>query len=337
LIALLVFPLCLSGCAGPQNPLSPAGAQAGHISDLWWFYFWTLLAVYTLVLLFLLWAVFRVARRPFLPRGASSVIAPEAAGDRRLMRWVAGSVTVTVVLLFVLFLGDLFTGKSIHSLRAADPLTIRITGHQWWWEINYEAQIPSNIVITANEIHIPVGRPIQFKLESHDVIHSFWVPNLDGKKDLIPGHPTTVWLNATQPGIYRGQCAEFCGHQHANMRFLVIAEPEPDFKKWLSHQRENASIPDTQSEIDGQKVFMRGSCVMCHAIQGTLAGGTVGPNLTHVSSRRMLAAGRIPNTRGYLAGWILDPQHLKPGNKMPQHSLPPSDLFALLDYLQSLK
>ena len=326
----------LSGCSGRQNALDPTGIQAGRIDHLWWFYFWTTLAVYLLVLLFLFIAIFKVSRKPYIPSGERQRIVTGEKGDKRLTVAVGVATGITLALLFVLFLADLFTGKSIHSLHSPDALTIKINGHRWWWEATYETLIPSKMVTTAYEIHIPVGKPIQFKLESHNVIHSFWVPNLHGKKDLIPGHPTTIWIRADKPGTYKGQCAEFCGHQHAHMRFLVVAEPQDEFDKWMAHQNANAHIPDTQSQIDGKKYFMQGTCIMCHSIQGTMANGRVGPDLTHVASRQMLASGRVPNNRGYLSGWILDPQHLKPGVQMPQQNLSPNELNALVDYLQSL-
>jgi cytochrome c oxidase subunit 2 len=334
----LIIVGCATGCSGPQNPLNPAGLQAARISNLWWAYFWVTLFVYCIVIFFVLFAIVRVSfRKESGAENQSEIVIPSAKRENRLTVAVGTAVGFTVLLLFLLFFADLFTGKSIHSLHIADPITIKINGHLWWWEAVYETAIPSNRVTTAYEIHIPVGKPVQFKLESQNVIHSFWVPNLQGKKDLIPGHPTTIWIRADKPGIFKGQCAEFCGHQHAHMKFIVVAEPEADFDKWLAHQNSNAQIPSTQGEIDGQKLFLKGTCVMCHTVQGTIANGKVGPNLTHIASRKMLASGRAPLNRGYLSGWILDPQHLKPGVKMPQHTLQPEELNALVDYLLSLK
>ena len=190
---------------------------------------------------------------------------------------------------------------------------------------------------TANELHIPVGRPVVVKLQSPDVIHSLWVPNLAGKKDLIPGRTTALRLRADQPGIYRGQCAEFCGFQHAKMALLVIAEHPEEYERWAQSQRESARMPESDLAKRGQRVFLTAPCVMCHAIQGTPANGKTGPDLTHVASRRTLAAATVPNTRGYLAGWIVDPQHIKPGTNMPAITLAPDDLQALLAYLESLR
>ena len=215
---------------------------------------------------------------------------------------------------------------------------IKITGHQWWWEVEYtdEAQ-PSNNITTANEIHIPVGQPVKLVMKSNDVIHSFWVPNLNGKKDLVPGFETTMWLNAEKPGIYEGQCAEFCGAQHAHMRFAVIADAPEDFNNWLAAARQSSVQPANDLQKRGQEIFLTSSCVLCHSIQGTIAGGRVGPNLTHVGSRQRIAAETIPNTRGHLGGWITDPQSIKPGVIMPQNTYSPEDLKALIEYIQSLK
>ena len=214
---------------------------------------------------------------------------------------------------------------------------IQVIGHQWWWEVIYQDQTPSNIVTTANEIHIPVGRPIKIELKSGDVIHSFWIPNLHGKKDAFPDHDSAIWLRADKEGTYDGQCAEFCGYQHAQMRLQVIAESEEKFQQWLKNARKNAPDPQTEAQKRGQQVFLGTTCVMCHTIQGTNAGARLGPNLTHVAGRKRIAAGTLPNTAGHLAGWIVDPQKIKPGVRMPQNPLDPQDLLALLEYIESLK
>jgi cytochrome c oxidase subunit 2 len=216
-------------------------------------------------------------------------------------------------------------------------VTIAVTGHQWWWEIEYEDANPSRRVITANEIHIPVGRPIALKVSSHDVIHSFWAPNLQGKRDLIPGYMTAIWMQADREGVFRGQCAEFCGRQHAHMAFEVVAEPESRFDRWLDDQRQEARVPASPQEERGREAFMSARCPGCHSIRGTDARGLVGPDLTHIGSRVSLGAGILPNARGHLAGWISNPQAIKPGNVMPPNPLSADDLMALLAYLESLK
>ncbi|MDQ3819375.1 MAG: cytochrome c oxidase subunit II, partial [Acidobacteriota bacterium] len=258
--------------------------------------------------------------------------------EQRMARTVQGAVAVTVLILFVFLIASFSIGRSLTSyMENKGVVTIEVTGHQWWWEVRYMDPNPSKIFTTANEIHIPVGQPVTLKLHSTDVIHSFWVPNLNGKKDLIPGKDSTIWLQADQPGVYRGQCAEYCGLQHAHMALFVFAEPVDKFNTWLDSQRAEAVAPSTESEQRGQQVFLTAPCIMCHAIHGTQASATVGPNLTHVASRSTIAAGTLPFTRGHLAGWIIDSQSIKPGNHMPPIALNSEDLQALLDYLQSLK
>jgi len=219
----------------------------------------------------------------------------------------------------------------------AHPLTIEVTGKQWWWDVTYADTSPSGRFTTANEIHIPVGQPVLFVLGARDVIHSFWVPNLAGKKDLIPGYTQSMWLQADTAGDYRAQCAEFCGVQHAKMALHVIAESPADYRRWVEAQRAPGRTPTDSVTERGREVFVTGPCAMCHAVTGTSASARNGPDLTHLASRRTIAAGTLPNTRGALAGWIVDPQQVKPGAHMPPNQLSPPDLDALLTYLQSLK
>jgi cytochrome c oxidase subunit 2 len=322
-----------------QNSLAPAGEQAGHIANLWWIYFWVLTAIFVLVAIFLFLAI--APRRR--PQAAGYIEEPAVPGERRIATAVIAAVVVSIVILFTLLLIDFFTGRAIYALGDSDmgggePIEIKITGHQWWWEVEYANQAqPSKIMITANELHVPVGRPVKLYLQSSDVIHSFWVPNMHGKKDLVPGHPTEMWLRATQPGKFRGQCAEFCGLQHAHMRLTFVAEKPDQFEQWMQASSADAPAPTTDTQRRGQEVFLSNQCMMCHTINGTNARATVGPDLTHIASRPMLASGAIPNTRGYLAGWIANPQNIKPGVRMPPNTLPSDDLNALLDYLESLK
>jgi cytochrome c oxidase subunit 2 len=203
--------------------------------------------------------------------------------------------------------------------------------------VRYEATEADQTVITANEIHVPLGEPVVIKTSSTDVIHSFWAPNLHGKRDLIPGYQNALWIEADREGVYRGQCAEFCGHQHAHMSFYVIAEPPEKFRSWLAAQASTPPPPSDPSAKEGQQVFLSHTCVMCHTIRGTQAGAKMGPDLTHIASRMTIAAGTLPNTTGNLAGWILDSQSIKPGNKMPPNPLKADDLNALLKYLGTLK
>jgi cytochrome c oxidase subunit II len=335
----LPFAVCLllSGCAGVQSTLDPAGPQADQINRVWWFMFFALGAVFFIVIVFLAIAIWR--RRLSVASEVDVAVGPAAASDGQMFRVVTGGVVLTILILFVLLVYSFLAGKSLHSLAASDsrPFTIDITGQQWWWQVKYESDMPSQILTTANEIHIPVGRVVLFKLRSNDVIHSFWVPNLHGKTDLIPGHISATTLRADRVGIYRGQCAEFCGHQHAHMALTVVAESEEDFRKWYQAQLQSAAAPTTTRQERGQKIFLTSTCVMCHRIQGTDAGGAVGPDLTHVASRQWIAAATLENTREHLAKWITDSQSIKPGNRMPPNPFSDDDLQALLDYLQSLK
>jgi cytochrome c oxidase subunit 2 len=324
-----------------QSALDPAGPQAGRIISLWWMMFYVTGAVFLVVMGFLAAALVRRRR----PRHGAVVddlpdvpeTAPEPGRERRMSHVVLTGVGLTVVILFVFLVSSFVTGRALDSLYEQDHLTVKVTGHQWWWEVQYDNATAAYIVTTANEIHIPEGRPVLFKLTSTDVIHSFWVPNLHGKTDLIPGHENVTWVRADRAGVYRGQCAEFCGHQHAHMAFTVVVEPYDKFKAWYDAQLKSAAEPSNQSQAQGRQVFLSSPCVMCHTIRGTEAGSRVGPDLTHVASRGTLAAGTLENTRGHLAGWVIDPQKIKPGNRMPPNNLEPADLQALLDYLQSLK
>jgi cytochrome c oxidase subunit 2 len=203
--------------------------------------------------------------------------------------------------------------------------------------VEYRDSLPQHWVTTANEIHVPVGKPVVLELVASDVIHSFWVPNLAGKRDMISGQENSLWLRADSAGVYRGQCAEFCGYQHAKMAFQVIAESPDRFAQWLVQQRDTAATPTDSLARHGQQVFLSNQCVMCHAISGTPAGSRIGPDLTHFASRRTIAAGSLPNTLGNLMGWIADPQTIKPGSRMPATSLSSQDLAAVVAYLETLK
>ena len=325
----------LVGCArGNQDALNSAGIQAQRIEHLWWVIFWTTLVVFVCVIGFLGKSVVRTHDVQLL-REKPEPEAPEA--DKGLKVAVITAVAVTVIALFSLLTIAISTGKAMASLQSKNPVTIEVTGHQWWWEVRYPDSISSNIVVTANEIHIPVGTPVVLNSTSQDVIHSFWAPNIQGKRDLIPGHTTAIWFQADREGVFRGQCAEFCGHQHAHMAFLLIAEAPEKFQAWMRHQRESSVPPASDEAKRGLQVFLAGPCVMCHTIRGTDAGSKNGPDLTHIAGRGTLAAATIPNTPGYLAGWIADSQHIKPGNHMPQNTLPSQDQQALVTYLETLQ
>jgi cytochrome c oxidase subunit II len=326
----------LSGCRGAQSALDPAGPQAGRISSLWWLMFYVCSGIFLLVSIAVLAAIFR--RRDNKEKTEDTPdTSPEPKRERRMTGVVMGAVAMTLIILFVFLVGSFQTGRALYSPSEAQALSIKITGQQWWWDVEYDAEPASNIVHTANEIHIPVGEPVKFRLISTDVIHSFWVPNLNGKKDLIPGHEIVLTFQADRPGEFRGQCAEFCGYQHAHMAFSIVAEPREKFDEWMNQQRASSVPPANETELRGQQVFLSSPCIMCHSIRGTDAGGTVAPDLTHLMSRKTIAAATLSNTHEHLAGWITNSQEIKPGNHMPPVPLEGKDLQALLAYLESLK
>jgi cytochrome c oxidase subunit II len=270
-----------------------------------------------------------------LRRGTRSFAPVERAGGG--LRWIViGGIVVPTMILVVVFVLTMVTQAAVASPATPPALTVRVTGHQWWWEVQYLDPAPDRIATTANEIHIPVGRPVRIEVAAGDVIHSFWVPELAGKTDLIPGQTNVTWVQADHPGVYRGQCAEYCGMQHAKMAMSVVAEPPAAFEEWLARQRQPAAPPSDADLKAGEAVFAGSACALCHTIRGTMAGGRLGPDLTHLAGRRTIAAGTLPNTRGYLAGWIANPQALKPGTVMPAVPLKSTELQVLITYLQSL-
>lgn len=320
----------MSGLDVNQSVLSPAALQASTIHALWSLMLWVTVIVYVIVLAALAVAVVRRT-------GHRSQTDESLPSERALSRTVGIAVGVTVVILISLLTASVWTGRAIASLQASSAVTIAITGHQWWWEIQYEDSIPSQRVTTANELHIPVNRPVVFKVTSRDVIHSFWVPNLQGKRDLIPGYTTAIWIQADRPGIFRGQCAEFCGMQHAHMALDVVAESDQNFDRWLTAMRQSAPAPGDATARRGYDVFMQARCAGCHTIRGTDAAAQIAPDLTHIATRSTLGAGTLANTPANLAGWILDPQHVKPGNQMPPNLMAADDLQALVAYLETLR
>lgn len=260
---------------------------------------------------------------------------PGYVASRNLV--IAGGIALPLLVAIFLVGGSLKLGAALHANPPPDAIRIEVTGWRWWWEIRYLDAQDRVIAVTANEMHVPVDRPVALTLESGDVIHSFWVPQLQGKTDLVPGTVNTSWFEADEAGTYRGQCAEFCGVQHALMAFVVIAESQAEFSAWLQNQRQPAAAPLTNDRQAGLDVFMQHGCASCHTIRGTEAVGILGPDLTHLSSRKTLGAATRPNTIGHLGGWIIDPQSIKPGNLMPATSLEAEELNALTAYLQSLE
>ena len=318
---------------GQHGTLRAATPQAANIEWLYWFIFWVVLAAFVLTI-----AAF--ARSTIKNRVSPREIVPvfeDKEGDKRAVWGVAIAVAITVIMLFIVLGFSITTGKTVEALSSPQPVTIDVTGHQWWWEVKYPGSEPDLTITTANEIHVPVGVPVVVLTHSADVIHSFWAPSINGKRDLLPGYSSAFWFKVDNPGIYRGQCAEFCGLQHAHMGFSIIAESKYAFKQWQQDQLQDAHQPDTPEETRGREVFLTHACLMCHTIHGTDAASNVGPDLTHVASRSMIAAETLPNTTGALAGWIIDPQRIKPGTQMAPNALSPDDLQALLAYLESLK
>jgi cytochrome c oxidase subunit 2 len=240
-------------------------------------------------------------------------------------------------MLLVLLAASVFTDRALAQLPLANALHIELTGYQWWWEARYDDVDPSRIFTTANELHVPVGRAVIVSLVGADVIHSFWVPSLAGKKDLIPGCDTTVTFRADRPGVYRGQCAEYCGYQHARMVLYVVADTPDDYEQWAARQRSPAATPVSDEAKRGRDLFVAKSCAMCHAIGGTPAQGRHAPDLTHVASRMTLGAGTLENTPSWRAAWILDPQQFKPGANMPSQNMAPDELAAINAYLGTLQ
>lgn len=321
---LLLPELSLLACAGEpaQSMVHPAGPAAAEIAQIWWVMLGAFTGVFVLVMVLTLLAIFR-------QRQATNSVSTSPPWGRTGFI-VAGGVVFPIVVLTPLFVYSLVASSRLRM--PADAVTVRVVGHMWWWEVRY----PDSGIVTANEIHIPAGQSVRLELASADVIHSFWVPRLHGKRDMIPGVENTFWIQADEPGVYRGQCGEYCGTQHANMAFEVIAHPPVEFKAWLAAQSAPRSEPGASSLERGRKVFLAAGCKQCHAVQGTSVGNA-GPDLTNLGSRRMIGGALLPNTRGNLAGWLADPQAIKPGVKMPRTYLEADDLQALVSYLESLK
>jgi cytochrome c oxidase subunit 2 len=320
----------LAGCVGSQSVLDPQSGQAHELARLFWFFTIVCTVVWLLVMAALLAVLLR--RRAADPTPEKED--PEL--HRRKTTIIALLVAVTALVLVGFTLISFYTTRNL-TPPSPHPLQIQVTGAQWWWQVEYKDNDPTQVFSTANELHIPVGRPVTFDLEASDVIHSFWAPNLMGKQDLIPGHKNSLTLTADRPGVYRGQCAEFCGLQHAHMAFLVVAQTPADFEAWRQAQLKPAVAPSNGQQGLGQQLFLNGSCATCHAISGTGAGGTTGPDLTHFGSRSSIAAGLLPNTPSNLTVWIKDPQGLKPGVNMPKVPLSDEERNAVVAYLEALK
>ncbi len=330
---MIVF-AAVPGFPGNQSSLNPAGPAAAHIEHTFAVIFWITAIVYFLVMAALVVSVWR--RHHSLDTFPEPQQTTEAS-DRLATRAVAAAMAVTLVLVFIMLISSFRTSRALGKMNNETALTIDVYGHQWWWEVQYPNEESDKIVETANEIHLPIGVPIRIHGTSRDVIHSFWAPNVQGKRDLMPGYETDVMMQVDQPGRWRGQCAEYCGEQHAHMAFYMVAEPKDAFEWWLNKEAQSASPPNTPQTMHGQHVFLTHACVLCHTVRGTSASARVGPDLTHLASRSTIAAGMLSNNTGNLGGWISNPQSMKPGCRMPPNQMSGTELQDLLAYLETLR
>lgn len=316
--------LLVTACdEGSPSTLDSRGPGAARIEGLWWLMLWISVVVMAVVIGLLVVAVVKGRRS-------------DAAADHRA-RWgepfiVVGGVVIPAVILTAVFAISLRDMAAIARPDRPTSMTVEVVGHDWWWEARYDG----GEVVTANEIHIPAGQPVRVELTTDDVLHSFWVPQLQAKTDTVPGRINHTWLEASRPGRYRGQCAEFCGLQHAKMAFFVVAQSPEDFDAWLENESEPAQEPTDANARAGQEVFLSSTCSGCHAVEGTAAASDVGPDLTHLAARDTIAGGVLDNNRDNLERFISDPQSLKPGVSMPPTELSLDDLQALVDYMEQL-
>lgn len=320
----IALPFPLAGCSGIQSTLWPQGPAAQAIADIGWVMFAGAAAILVLVMALALYAIFRAPEKR-LPVSANVLIA-------------IGGVAFPVVTLTALLIYGVVAMGSLRNETNDPSVQIEVTGNQWWWEVHYRDGADGKTIATANEIRIPAGVPVNISLRTRDVIHSFWVPNLAGKIDLIPGRVNHIVLQADRPGMFRGQCAEFCGAQHARMAFVVIAEPADAYAAWLAQQRQPAAAPAGAAVARGRDAFNASGCMACHTVRGAGAAKEPGPDLTHVASRKYLAAGTLENNRANLIEVIARSQTVKPGNRMPSYpDLDQESLDAIATYLESLR
>ncbi|MDB5396890.1 MAG: coxB [Rhodospirillales bacterium] len=312
--------------------LSGAGVKADPVVALTWGVLVISIAVVIIVSILLLAGI---------QRGRSRVAAVDIElqqVERRgnALALVYWGTAISTVVLFGALVWTVAVLAAINAPHAKPMLTIEVTGLQWWWKVRYLSDDPSRTITTANEIHIPTGQPVRVRLIGADVIHSFWIPALTGKTDTIPGQTNVTWLEAQRPGVYRGQCTEYCGEQHAHMAAFVVADTPDVFQTWWNDQLRPAAQPTTAQEVQGQ-VEVQFRCGACHMVRGTDAGGSVAPDLTHLMSRKTIAAGTLDNTIANLAGWIANPQAIKPGTRMPVLNLSGQEVSDITTYLQLLK
>ncbi|EIN01301.1 cytochrome c oxidase subunit II [Paraburkholderia hospita] len=320
--------------ASQQSALEPAGVQAAHILNLWNVTLIVCGTVFAAVLLATLVALIRNRRNDDSSPPAPQ---PDEQTSTRTRNAVIAATAASGVLLVGLVIADVMTDRALSKLPVENAVRIEVTGQQWWWQAVYSPDAGQPGFATANELHVPVGRPVIVALKAGDVIHTFWVPNLHGKKDMLPGIQTTIEFRADKPGIYRGQCAEFCGAEHALMAMLVVAQSPEQYAAWRGQQATSASGPSDALEQRGRQIFEQSSCAGCHTVRGSSAQGTLGPDLTHLMSRQMIAAGALANTPADLLRWIRDPQAVKPGTTMPAVPLAADDLRAVIAWLGTLQ
>jgi cytochrome c oxidase subunit 2 len=316
----------------PLAYLDSAGSRAHTILPLTWFTL-TVSVLVCVVIAVLLWIGVRRTRPGDDPANMRAI--PIAQGGNGI-RWITVGLMISAVPLAITLLWTMMALAAVAGPPANPGLVLDVTAHQFWWEVKYDGPSPTDEFTTANEIHIPVNVPVLVRLHGGDVIHSFWVPKLSGKTDMIPGQTNISWMQADAPGRYLGQCSEFCGWQHAHMQFEVVAESPAEFAAWRTAQVQPALPPKTPEQIRGMQ-FVEYRCGLCHQVRGTEAGAVNAPDLTHLMSRRMIAAGTLPNDHGNLAGWIQFPQSAKPGNQMPNQYLTGQQLSDTLAYLESLE
>jgi cytochrome c oxidase subunit 2 len=312
------------------NVFAPVSTPAFLIRDLSWLVLAVSAAIFLVVAYLLVHALVRFRARP----GEDDREPPQVYGSNSIeVAWIV----VPLLIVVVLFLATARTVFDIERAAASGPtLRVTVVGHQWWWEFRY----PDLGIVTANELHLPVSEPAErrltfLRLEAVDVIHSFWIPQLNGKTDVIPNHPNTMWVEPLRAGAYYGQCAEYCGTQHANMQIRVFVHPKAEFDQWVASQQ--ARPAESSAVAAGRAVFLGTACVNCHIVRGTAADGTFGPDLTHLMSRTTIGAGVAPNTGENLRRWIRNPAHLKPGALMPAMNLTDDQIGAVVAYLLTLK
>ena len=334
-VAAAALPLLLSACdyQNYQSTFGNAAVESRQFNVLLVVFLVVCAIMYVLVIAFLIAGIVRRRRAE-----ANVVETARHHESDPLMR--TGLITWTALVgtgLVALAIASFFTDRSMAKAAAHEKLSIIVTANQWWWDITYVSAYVTKSLRTANELHLPVGVPVRIRLHSNDVIHSFWVPRLAGKQDLIPGRDSAITIVPKKIGTFRGQCAELCGAQHAHMALVVNVDSYADFIKWWDHQLQSPSPPTTPLAQAGFKYVTTAQCAACHNISGTAASGTIGPDLTHLASRRSIAAGTMPMSEGNLYGWVEDPQSIKPGAKMPTIGLEPKDLHAVVAYLETLK